>query len=274
MSSRPVVTPDPFSGEGSWDDWLDHFESVAEVNKWENPAKLLWLRVRMTGRAQTAFKQLPQESREDYATCIKALRERFEPESKRELYLAEFQTRSKRKDESWAAFADDLKVLANRAFPKLQDNAKQQLALTHYLGQLDNVQIAFSVKQKRPKTLDEAVSATLELESYLFKPSSVSRQLPCASDESVTTSQVVAGVRQSQETMMQVLTKMMERLDKLETKRATPPPCRSAHQRQNGNPPSRKSDANPQKPVVCLKCGKEGHYARGCAAPRSKPPGN
>ena len=47
--SRPVLTPDAYTGEGSWDDWLDHFESVAKVNKWDNAAKLLWLRVRMTG---------------------------------------------------------------------------------------------------------------------------------------------------------------------------------------------------------------------------------
>ena len=157
MVSRPVLTPDAFSGEGSWDDWLDHFESVAEVNKWDNAAKLLWLRVRMTGRAQTAFKQLPEESRAEYPACIKGLRERFEPACKKELYLAEFQTRGKQKNETWAAFAEDLKTLTAKAFPTLQDDAREQLALTHYLGQLDNPQIAFNVKQKRPKTLDEAV---------------------------------------------------------------------------------------------------------------------
>ena len=150
-ASRPVLTPDAFTGEGSWDDWLDHFESVAEVNKWDNAAKLLWLRVRMTGRAQTAFKQLSTESRADYPTCIKGLRERFEPECKKELYLAEFQIRCKRKTESWGSFAEDLKILANKAFPALQDDAKEQLALTHYLGQLDNPQISFNVKQKGQK---------------------------------------------------------------------------------------------------------------------------
>ena len=82
----------------------------------------------MTGRAQTAFKQLSNEARADYAACVKGLRERFEPESKKELYLAEFQTRSKRSTESWAAFAEDLKVLASKAFPKPQGDAKEQLA--------------------------------------------------------------------------------------------------------------------------------------------------
>ena len=48
-SARPVLTPDPYTGEGSWDDWIDHFESIAEVNTWDDAAKLLWLRVRLTG---------------------------------------------------------------------------------------------------------------------------------------------------------------------------------------------------------------------------------
>ena len=74
------------------------------------------LTVRLTGRAQTAFKQLSEEARATYADCIKALRERFEPASKKELYLAEFQTRSKRANEGWAAFAEDLKVLADKSF--------------------------------------------------------------------------------------------------------------------------------------------------------------
>ena len=81
------------------------------MNKWDNDAKLLWIRVRLTGRAQTAFKQLSEAARETYAACTKSLREQFEQASKKELYLAKFQTRSKRAMESWAAFAEDLKTL-------------------------------------------------------------------------------------------------------------------------------------------------------------------
>ena len=273
MVSRPVLTPDAFSGEGSWDDWLDHFESVAEVNKWDNAAKLLWLRVRMTGRAQTAFKQLPEESRAEYPACIKGLRERFEPACKKELYLAEFQIRVKQKNETWAAFAEDLKTLTAKAIPTLQDDAREQLALTHYLGQLDNPQIAFNVKQKRPKTLDEAVSATLELQSYVLKPPRADGHSQAVN--TIPDVSVVAGVKQSQDTMMQMLSKMMDRLDHLESERATPHSHRGtgARQRLTGDAP-RRDNPSPRKPVVCHKCGKEGHFARGCAVRRSQPPGN
>ena len=84
----------------------------------------------MTGRAQTAYKQLSGETRANYDACVQGLRERFKPKTKKELYSAEFQARTKQPAESWAAFAEDLKVLASKAFPKLQDDAKELLALT------------------------------------------------------------------------------------------------------------------------------------------------
>ena len=59
--SRPVVLPDAFNGEGSFIDWIDHFERVASLNKWSDDDKLLWLRICLTGQAQTAYKQLKGE---------------------------------------------------------------------------------------------------------------------------------------------------------------------------------------------------------------------
>ena len=62
----------------------------------------------------------------------------------------------------------------DKAYPGLDDKACQQLALQKYLSQLDNEQVAFSVKQGKPRTIEAAVSATLECESYSVRPSSVS----------------------------------------------------------------------------------------------------
>ena len=73
--SRPLITPEPFSGTGSFSDWVDHFEGVAAVNEWDDAAKLLWMRVRLVGRAQTAYGRLPDTSKTDYATLKKALKE-------------------------------------------------------------------------------------------------------------------------------------------------------------------------------------------------------
>ena len=167
-NQKPVVLPDTFTGEAGWDDWICHFENVADVNGWTNAQKLKWIKVRLTGRAQKAFQRLSAEARADYKEAKKALKARFEPESKKTRYQAEFQTRRKKKSENWADFVEDLRVLADKAFPELQEDARERLALNSYLGQLEQPQVAFSVKQKRPLTLDDAVTATLEMESYMI----------------------------------------------------------------------------------------------------------
>ena len=87
--ARPVLLPATFSGEGEsrWDEWIEHFESCAEVNKWESDEdKLKWLRVRLVGKALTAFRRLGQSARSKYGECKEALLHRFHPDSARYLY--------------------------------------------------------------------------------------------------------------------------------------------------------------------------------------------
>ena len=38
--SKPVIIPEPFSGEDSWEDWIDQFDSIAEINHWKDEQKL------------------------------------------------------------------------------------------------------------------------------------------------------------------------------------------------------------------------------------------
>eukprot|EP00731_Ephydatia_muelleri_P006688 Em0003g936a len=69
--------------------------------------------------------------------------------------------------EDRAAFGDAVRVLADKAYPELAENARERLALNQFLEQIENSQVAFSVKQKRPRNVEEAATAVIELESYL-----------------------------------------------------------------------------------------------------------
>ena len=40
-SSRRPVSPDPFSGQGCWEDWMPHSQGVADVNWWNGAVKFL-----------------------------------------------------------------------------------------------------------------------------------------------------------------------------------------------------------------------------------------
>ena len=122
------------------------------------------LRVSLVGHAQKAVKSLSAEDRADYAKAKEQLTKRFEPESKCALYEAEFQARKKQPVEDWATFGEDLKFLADKALDDVT------LTVSNFLGQLDQ-QLAFSVCQRKPKTIADAVTVALELESYRLAPS-------------------------------------------------------------------------------------------------------
>ena len=68
-TSRPLVSPDMYSGIQSWSDWVEHFEATASVNGWSETTKPLWLPVRFSGKAQTAWKRLTPDAKSSYATA-------------------------------------------------------------------------------------------------------------------------------------------------------------------------------------------------------------
>ena len=187
---------------------------------------------------------------------MEALKERFEPESKRQLYLAELRTKRKKRTESWADFADDLKTLVDKAYPDLDSRAREQLALTHYLGQLANPQVAFSVKQLRPKTINEAVTATLEMEAYLVP--GVDGVAATDLQEDTETAGAVQRLASAPPEWLQQLT---ERLDQLELEVQRRQPGTHMHpaarrQSQGTRTDGGRVDAG-RRPVVCWKCHKK-----------------
>eukprot|EP00731_Ephydatia_muelleri_P027657 Em0019g530a len=111
-------------------------------------------------------------------------------------------------DEDWASYGDALRVLADKAYSDLEEKAHERLALTQFLAHIGNPQVAFGVRQKRPETVEAAVVATIDLESYLNSCSSRVQggATPVAS----------AATSNSTESISEALQQLNERLDKLE----------------------------------------------------------
>ena len=118
------------------------------------------------GESSTAYGHLPTMARESYAALKKALKERFELDSRRN--CTSVSSAQGREGPGWAEYADELRVLADKAFLELEQ-ARERLALNQYL---DNPQVAFIVNPKQPASLINAVRSTLEMESYISCPAS------------------------------------------------------------------------------------------------------
>ena len=117
-----------------------------------------------------------QRFKADYCKCVEALQRRSIPTAKRQL-AKHGGTELKNKNvgtRSGQLLETRCWCSADKAYPELAENARERLALNQFLEQIENPQVAFSVKQKQPRNVEEAV---IELESYLGstgKPSRVS----------------------------------------------------------------------------------------------------
>ena len=194
--------------------------------------------------------------------------------------------------ESWADFREDLRILADRAYPDLQEEVCERLPLNRYLDQLiTDPQIAFAVRQTLPKSVDGAVTATLRLESYQIRPAKpvglvqetreLSPQLPV---EAVVGA---VGGRPRENSTATLIQSLVERIERLETDKRHSTEEQRLQDRRTEGEQRKKYRGRPgeerqkrgtgdegRAPVICHRCGKEGHYARGCAARRAMGSGN
>ena len=130
------------------------------------------------------------------------------------------------------------------------------MALQRYLSQFCNDQVAFGVKQRKPKTI-EAVGATLELESYLVQHSS-----------SGTVALVqVDYVGQNNNNLMDMMSQLFTQMERLE--------MGMQHDKNTDGLPITRPETSGMvsrdlEVVICNRCGQEGHFTRGCAQSRRK----
>ena len=150
-----------------------------------------------------------------------------------------------------------LKTLADKAYPTLQDEAREYLSINAYLAQLTHPQIAFSVRQKRPTTLDDAVTATLK--SYIVPsgPVGVHSMLPTEDEPTPSHVESVDQVTK----LTRAVEQLTERVEKLQEEAARP----RGTQRYD-RLPRRDSSSTSRREFQgeCWVCHKIGHMARYC----------
>ena len=103
--------------EGSFLDWIERFEMVAELAQWSDTVKVKQLVLRLRNSAQAFYHTCSEEQKTSYQALVTEMSRRFTPVRIQALECSKFHERRQKREESVDAYAQDLQRLFRKAYP-------------------------------------------------------------------------------------------------------------------------------------------------------------
>ena len=156
---KPVKLP-AFTGKNSWKVWYNRFNTIAQLNNWDETTRLNQLLPRLQGDAgEFVYGELPQEITCNFKKLIEELESRFRLVETHKTYEAQFSKRNQLHGETVEEYAAALKRLYDKAHVKRNPESRREGLLRRFLNGLADDQARFEVEyHKDPVNIDEAVS--------------------------------------------------------------------------------------------------------------------
>ena len=264
------VQVDKFEG-GDVDEFIEHFEICALANGWETEKKALMIATCLKGEALEVYKTVNTEGRKDYGIVKETLQNAFKAEDQRFTALSEFHQRSMFPNETPQRYLFQLKRLLNKAFPEMDDQAKEQLIFEQFIRGLpkavyENIRISPDIKTcqdalKRAQVLirmhNEIPESQPELVASVQMKEEAHRVVQARDEGSGTISKDAA--------IEEAVSMITAQFKSSKIKERDYYTC--ATRRGFG---SRRSYDGKQRKLICYECQGEGHYAEECPS-RRKP---
>ena len=164
QGSNKSFKPEKYDGSGDWGDYIDHFEQVADWNRWSLQDKAAQLTMNLTGVARQAWCDSKGSQALNYENIKAILKQRFRPEGQEEAYKAEFRYKTRGKEESYLEFGHKLRRLAIRSFPRMSHESREDLIRDQFVQNLEG-DMRRHVSLAHPKSLDQAITMASEYET-------------------------------------------------------------------------------------------------------------
>ena len=247
---KNFIKPATYDGTGLWNDYLSHFESVSLINNWTDVEKGLYLAASLRGQAQGVLGNQPKDDRQNYTKLVQALQDRFAPSNQTELYRAQLRERRQKASESLPEMGQDIRRLANLAYPTASSDLKEVLATEQFLDGLHDSEMRLKIKQARPVNLNDAIQRAVELEAF-YRAERRQREIVRSVDTEVSTRE------QRLESLIETMQKSMTSLEQ-EMKNMK----RSQYRRQKSD--DKGSDSKGKGVRKCFKCDSPDHLFKNC----------
>ena len=262
-----IVQVDKFEG-GDIDEFIEHFEICALANGWEVEKKALMIATCLKGEALGVYKTVNSEGRKDYRIVKETLQNAFRAEDQRFTALSEFHQRSMFPNETPQRYLFEMKRLLNKAFPEMDDQAKEQLNFEQFIRGLpkavyENIRISPDIKTCQDALRRAQVLIRMHNENSDSQPELVvsvntkekAHRVVQAKDEGSDTI--------SKDAIEEAVNIITAQFKSSKIKERDDYTC--ATRREFGN---RRSYDGKQRKIICYECQGEGHYADECLSRR------
>ena len=248
-STKLVVRPAVFNGSTPWEDYKAQFDLVAGLNSWHQATKATYLAVSLCGPAQAVLGDLDENQRSNYKDLIDALENCFGTHNRMEMFRISLRNRRRKTGESLPELAQAIRRLTRQAFPDVTAELMETMVKGSFIDALGTADEHWKVHQTRPKTLNKALSAAVELETFFTadkERSGVARAVQSSSTHKLTD----VNFRQELSELKALVKQMTD---------------------QKNNMSSNARDGRPwmKRPSGCWGCGQKGHIQHDC--PEWKP---
>lgn len=243
------ATPRLYDGKTPWREYLSHFQRVSRVNRWDDTQRLDFLWIHLTGEALSYVENLTPEQTTTYAALCQVLEGRFGDQQRAEVFKSELRSRRRKTGESLPALAQDISRLVQRAYPEIGRPGIEELAVEKFREALPDHEQRMAVYQSKAKTLDQAVKAALDTESWQIsetRRTTATTRLRSATEEDDISARAAKISQPDPGTMwMAAIQKMLDDFrQQLADQETEPQPTKN--------------------PVKCYYCQKRGHIQRDC----------
>ncbi|CAC5419544.1 unnamed protein product [Mytilus coruscus] len=139
-----------------WNEFIQYFENLSELNVWNNEMSRRVLLSTLRGQAEAYVYGIQLIIKRDYNRLKQKTEERFGHTAMKERYLTEAKLRKRKLEESLRDFGQVIEDLYRRAYPGNPEIVEENSikAFLDKCGQSENFRLA--VKRTRPNTLQEA----------------------------------------------------------------------------------------------------------------------
>ena len=147
--------------------WIIQFEAIARHQRWTLGERVVRLVSSLTGPAANLLIGMTLGQLDDYNFLRARLSRRYDPPEREEAHRAELRARTRRRNESADEFAENIKNLAQRAYPSADQNMLDNLVVERFREGHGNEELKKHLCLYPSTGLQDLIGACVRFETHV-----------------------------------------------------------------------------------------------------------